>query len=455
MRTLVVIGVLLSHVMAFSQSLKEQKKFWKQMAKEMPEFKKVFKKHKKYRFEIIYGQVNHEPGKPPSIQKFYFGDPNQYFYPASTVKLPVALKTLQLLNEYADSIGSGTLYAVFNDSVCGGQHYKSIAQKYLRMHEPLHPSKAAALCGLTLERFCFLNRWKPDRVLPEGRVTLASSDMGQININELLCEMLLYSNNYFYNHLFDFSYGQTCAFNEKVKITTRFMPCLGEHTEETVKSWLANEQTFKLIPIKSQKITDFSKRIFDYGYKVGKGVMVDGQLVKEPKSFERHNAIQLETLQNMLIEVLYPGYLPEGTFFSITEEQRKLLIRYLSMKPKEDKIVTDSAYLKVPDDYTNYLYTGQKHEDIPAHIRMVNIVGQAYGFITDCMYFVDEKEKVDFFLAARIYVNKDEVLNDDKYEYNEIAFPLFEQLGKHIYEFEKKREKEYQTNLGWLFQIFR
>jgi len=81
-----------------AQTKKEEKKLWKTVRQQMPEYKKVFKQHDKYRFEIIYGRVNHQPAQLPSIQFFYYGNDQTYFYPASTVKLPVALRSLQKLN---------------------------------------------------------------------------------------------------------------------------------------------------------------------------------------------------------------------------------------------------------------------------------------------------------------------------------------------------------------------
>jgi hypothetical protein len=457
-RSLLSIVLTLSVCLSYGQTPREEKAFWKNISKEIPDFKKVFKKHKKYRFEIIYGQVNHEPGKTPRINKYYFGDPSQYFYPASTVKLPIALKACQRINnlENSNEINTGEWYLQFDDSTfCGGNKYNAKSFHFLRVNNQIRSTKAAAMCGINSEEFLNLNHIGPDTIIEKGHLIFASDANKPIAVNELLNEMLLYSNNNYYNQLFDFSNAETCEFNSNIKITTRFLGCLGDDVDNTIPSYLMNDitlQTYRFLP---EKINDKSKKLFTSGYKVGKGIMKDTILIKEPKNFTNHNAIQLETLQNSLIELIYKGYLPDGSFYNMNDAQRKLLIHFLGMKPSEDKFVTDSTYLSVADDNTNFLYTGQKHEALPATIRIINIVGMAYGFITDCMYFVDEKNKIDFFLAARIYVNKDNILNDDKYEYEEVAYPLFEQLGKRIYEYETKRIKAYATNPGWLFEIFR
>jgi len=433
----------------------EQKQFWKRIADSIPEFQSVFKKHQKYRFEVIYGQVNHEPGKLPRIRKFYFGDPTQYFYPASCVKLPVALKTFQKLNNIQQDTLGGEWYLQFEDTgICGGHKYITRSDHFLRVKEPTRAIKAAALCGTKAEEFCQLNSIDPDHAIEAGALIVANKQR-PVTMNEALSEMLIYSHNGFYNQLFDFSTGEESQFNARVKITTRFLPCIGEHVDASTGCVIISGKNARTIRIAPERIDDLKKNIFQKGLLVGKGMMNGDKLIKGPKNFTRHNALYLETIQNALIEVVFPGYLPQGSFYDINEEQRRMLIKYLGMRPSEDRIVSDTAFLHVKDDYTNFLFTGQSHPNLPPHIRLVNIVGQSYGFLTDVLYFADEKNKVDFFLAARIYVNEDQILNDDKYEYEQIAYPLFEKLGKEIYKYELTRSKTYATNPEWLFQIFR
>ena len=47
-------------------------------------------------------------------------------------------------------------------------------------------------------------------------------------------------------------------------------------------------------------------------------------------------------------------------------------------------------------------------------------------------------------LAATIYCDEDGVVNDDKYDYDNIGFPFLKHLGQVIYDFEVKRKR---TNL--------
>ena len=79
--------------------------------KEDPVFAQVFKNypgladslllHRKDRnVQIIYTEINRGADGTPTLKKHYFNrNDAAYFYPASTVKLPVALLALQKLNE--------------------------------------------------------------------------------------------------------------------------------------------------------------------------------------------------------------------------------------------------------------------------------------------------------------------------------------------------------------------
>ena len=45
-------------------------------------------------------------------------------------------------------------------------------------------------------------------------------------------------------------------------------------------------------------------------------------------------------------------------------------------------------------------------------------------------------------LSAVIYVNRDGILNDDKYEYEETGYPFFKEIGYIIYQYELNRERQ-------------
>jgi hypothetical protein len=85
---------------------------------------------------------------------------------------------------------------------------------------------------------------------------------------------------------------------------------------------------------------------------------------------------------------------------------------------------------------------------MPANIRVFNKVGWAYGFLTDASYVADFKNKVEFMLTATVYVNSDEILNDDKYDFETVGHPFMYQLGQTIYNYELHRTRKYIPDLN-------
>ncbi len=63
-------------------------------------FDSILKNRKEWNVQFIYTEINRDQDNIPSFTDYYFNvDSTKYFYPASTVKLPTALLTLQRLNE--------------------------------------------------------------------------------------------------------------------------------------------------------------------------------------------------------------------------------------------------------------------------------------------------------------------------------------------------------------------
>jgi hypothetical protein len=130
------------------------------------------------------------------------------------------------------------------------------------------------------------------------------------------------------------------------------------------------------------------------------------------------------------------------------ENDYQLLYQYMSQFPRESGF---PAYdqKEFYDSYVKFFLFGtEKDAEIPGHIRIFNKVGWSYGFLTDVAYVVDLKNQVEFFLSATIYCNEDEILNDDKYDYETIGLPFLERLGQVVYEYELGRKKKHLPDLS-------
>jgi hypothetical protein len=118
---------------------------------------------------------------------------------------------------------------------------------------------------------------------------------------------------------------------------------------------------------------------------------------------------------------------------------------YLNILPKQitPKYDTGAFY----DSYVKFFFRQGSHA-MPQHVRVFNKVGWAYGCLTDVSYVVDFKNKVEYMLAATIYVNSDNILNDDKYEYETVGWPFLYEIGQTIYRYELNRPRKYKPDLS-------
>ena len=132
--------------------------------------------------------------------------------------------------------------------------------------------------------------------------------------------------------------------------------------------------------------------------------------------------------------------------FNLTKEDYAFLKQYLSQFPSETnypKYDTAEYY----DSYVKFFFRDSTHK-MPPYVRVFNKVGWAYGFLTDISYVADFKNNVEFMLTATVYVNSDEILNDDKYDYDSVSWPFMNKLGQTIYNYELNRDRKYKPNLS-------
>src|SRR5690606_13159689 len=126
--------------------------------------------------------------------------------------------------------------------------------------------------------------------------------------------------------------------------------------------------------------------------------------------------------------------------FKLSEDDRRFMLTYMSMLPPEsDYPAYDPA--KYPPNYAKYLMFGGEARNIPEHIRSFNKVGSAYGHMLDGAYIEDRENQIRFFLSAIIYVNDNQLLNDDTYQYDEIGLPFMNQLGQYLYRYQLQAGK--------------
>ncbi|AXE16530.1 hypothetical protein DR864_01700 [Runella rosea] len=370
-------------------------------------FQDVVRHPEKYRLQIIYTQIDRDKNNKPSFKNYYFNlDSHIYFNPASIVKLPLALLSLEKIN---------------NLKINGLDRFMSMQFD-------------SAFSGQTKE-------WK-DETSPNGFPSIA----------HFIKKAFLVSDNDAYSRMYEFVGQQAInrALHAKgypdTRITHRFVRMTPEENRHTNPVRFIREDGSLLYA----QPAAYNPEPFDFSRiaKVGKGYMnAKDSLINEPIDFTTRNKLPLEAFQQMLQSVMFPLSVPAKQRFELTKEDYKFLYQYLSQFPGETnypKYDGNQYY----DSYVKFFFQDSTHHQLPEGVRVFNKVGWAYGFLTDASYVVDFKNKVEYMLSATVYVNSDGILNDNKYEYESVGHPFLYQLGQTIYQHELARKRAYRPNLS-------
>lgn len=371
-----------------------------------PLFREIISHPDTYRLQVIYTQINRDRNNNPRFTNYYFNyDPLLYFNPASMVKMPLAFLALEKLNEMRVAGVNKHTTIVFDAS------------------EPWHR--------------------------PLDKDTTAAN--GLPSIAHFIKRAFLVSENDPYNRLYQFV-GQK-DINRKlhqkgysdVRITRQFMGLPPEQNSHTnpYRFINANGETIYSQPAMiNSDAFDFNRII-----KLGKAHMNNrDSIINEPFDFTKHNNLSLETMLTMLRSVMFPKSVSARQRFKLTKEDYTFLYRYLSQYPSEtpDPKYDEKAFY---DSYVKFFFRDSSKQ-MPGDVRVFNKVGWSYGFLTDVSYVADFKNKTEYMLAATLYVNSDEVLNDGKYDYDTKGYPFLNMLGQIIYNYELNRKKTYLPDLS-------
>lgn len=369
-------------------------------------FKKLTDNPEKYRLQILYTQIDRDAKNKPTLSTYsYRSDSNEYFYPASTVKLAASVLALEKLNTL--KIDKSTTF-------------------------------------LTLKN-------RPSQLEIKTDTTAKS---GLPSVEHYIKKILLVSDNEAYNRLYEFL-GQR-PFNETMR-SKGFTGVRLTHRLQTPLPRLENQYTnpIHLLNASGKTIYEQAEAYNDKPYSaatpilLGKGTMNDAGVVEDkPLDFSLKNAYPLQAQHDFLQRLMLPEAFSANARFNLSKDDYNFLYRLMSMYPTESK---DPVYKEEFATYCKFLYYGsEKNASLNPSIRIFNKVGDAYGFLLDNAYVVDFEKKVEFMVTAVLLCNEDEIFNDEKYDYDTIGFPFYKNLGQVIYDYEVKRPKKQLPNLEHL-----
>jgi len=382
-----------------------------------PQLRTILAHADSFRYQLIYTQIDRDSRNRPHFHSYYYRvNPLEYFNPASTVKMPLAFLALEKVNSLT-RYGIDKYSPMLTDSAFSGQH-------------PVYTDTSAA----------------------NGLPSLAN----------YIKKIFLVSDNDAYNRLYEFL-GQQYL-NERlwqlgyprVRITRRFVPMTEEENRHTNPVRFLRKGALSSpdgrVPdggVAYVQPAAESKAHFDLSRQVLIGnahLDRNDSLVHAPMDFTRHNNVPLEDEQRLLQSVLFPESVSPAKRFHLTADDYSFLYRCMSQYPSEEEhpCYDTAEYF---DSYTKFFFFKAGRTPIPSYIRIFNKPGWSYGFLTDVAYIVDFKHKVEFMLSGVIYVNRDGILNDDKYEYEETGYPFFKEVGNIIYQYELKRSRKFLPDL--------
>ena len=176
----------------------------------------------------------------------------------------------------------------------------------------------------------------------------------------------------------------------------------------------------------------------------GIGYIQDGLPIDTPFDFSYKNYFSLNAQHEMIKRVIFPEAFKASERFLISEEKRNFLLESMHKLPREQGYDPKTYY----DSYGKFLWFGDTKKQLPKHIKIYNKVGYAYGTLTDCAFIEDRKNNLSYFVTATILVNQNGIFNDNNYEYDSIGIPFLAELGRQIHKYEKYRKKHLRTSMS-------
>ena len=254
----------------------------------------------------------------------YNVDSNKYFYPASTVKLPIALFAIEKLNE----------------------------NKYLSIDTPfmLEDDTLKTTIRRELEKIFILSDNQANNRLFEF--------LGQDYINQKFISKGLNESRIFH------------------RLSTKNSSNLnGKRVDFFLNDSIISYQNKNTAPDKLNL----------KGVKKGIGYINHTEnLIKEPMNFSEKNFISINDLHKIIKILFFSDKFEESRRFNLTQTQKDLVFEYMSGYPKEFGY-DENDY---PYYFNKFFIYGDKELGFSNSFEIYNKVGFAYGQLTDTAYII-------------------------------------------------------------------
>lgn len=362
-------------------------------------FQSVIKDKDEYEVQILFSPIQRINDSIVIEDHFFNYRPGEYFYPASTVKMPVAFMALQKLEELRNA-------------------------------------------GIDIDRNTPL---RIDSIRPpQTQVYSDSTNSGfKPTIGHYIDKVFAVSDNDAYNRLYEFcgsDYINAGLRSKGIFTNSRIIHRVGvggfsyEENKHTPPIHFLDHEG-NVIYTNSNNVSQGNHLTIVEKTDKGRAYIdSDNKKVSEPFDFSKKNFINIRDLQESLRRFVFPELYYAQQGYKMSKEDRAFLFDSMAKLPKDHPYLegkTDEYY----DSYVKFFLFGDSKEPVPEHIIIRNKVGFAYGYLTDCAYIRDEKENIEYFLTATVHVNENKTYNDGVYEYDEIGIPFLSELGRQVHNY--------------------
>ena len=343
----------------------------------------IVKNKDNYEIQILYTEVSKNSAGQAEFSDFQFqlNDEN-YFYPASTIKLPITVLALSKINE-------------------------------LRAEGSNISPKSKIKLSLINNK---------NEIILKDSIT---------SFQNLIADVFLVSDNSASNVLIDFigfNYFNSSMSNlgfENTYLNHKFNP-----DPFVDSSWRISTLDNEIISSNENQMTVLASNNIS-NLKKGEKRFINGEIINESLDFSSKNRSSLTDMHNIMKNLIYPEI---SIFkFNLNVEDYDFLRYWMSRFTYEDlgnKYIGDSKFF---NSYNKFFIHGTDTILNNTDTRVYNKIGQAYGTSTDSAYIKNYKEDLEFFLTATIYTNKNKIINDNIYEYGDTAIPFLSKLSKALY----------------------
>ena len=350
-----------------------------------PYLKEIIKDKEDYEIQVMLTKINHDNTKIDFQNYQYQHDENQYFYPASTIKLPIVVLTLKKINELRSKGSDITLKSkIILNNVDNYSNFKL-------------QDSITSFQNLIADIFLV-------------------SDNSASNI---LIDFIGY--NYFNDEMQNAGFDRTYLnhkFNPDPYVNSTWQ--ISDLDNNMISSINDNQKIIKADD-KTNGLDKGERRYFN------------GEILDESLNFSEKNRFSITDMHNLIKYIFYPEIFDMANTFNLNVEDYDFIRYWMSRFTYEDigeKFIGDEKFFET---YNKFFIHGDEQSVSNEQIRVYNKIGQAYGTSIDNGLIKNYQNNVEFILTSTIYTNKNKVINDNLYEYEDIAEPFLAKLSRAIY----------------------